>query len=113
MLDAPAKSQAGRAAVEPTANPEGGGVMNRVLEVYPGGPEVAAPDHAHRWRIEEPQGPTSSGRCRGCGELRLFRNSSPGDDLVPNAEHRATATGRLRGFLRPPLPTPEAEPALI
>ena len=30
--------------------------------------------HAHRWRIEEPNGPESIGRCRECGETKVFRN---------------------------------------
>jgi hypothetical protein len=31
--------------------------------------------HAHHWRIETPNGPTSLGRCKGCGEEREFRNA--------------------------------------
>ena len=30
----------------------------------------------HRWEIEEPSGPTSTGECRRCGEVREFRNSN-------------------------------------
>ena len=30
--------------------------------------------HVHRWRIAEPDGPTSTGRCNLCGEERLFKN---------------------------------------
>ncbi len=30
--------------------------------------------HAHRWLIDEPHGPTSSGACRICGAHREFRN---------------------------------------
>ena len=35
---------------------------------------VAAP-HVHHWRIEPPNGPTSMGRCRTCGEEREFQNT--------------------------------------
>lgn len=30
--------------------------------------------HTHRWRIEEPNGPTSRGEC-ACGAARMFGNS--------------------------------------
>jgi hypothetical protein len=30
--------------------------------------------HAHRWRIDEPQGAMSRGTCRICGAEKLFRN---------------------------------------
>ena len=30
--------------------------------------------HAHRWILDEPHGPTSSGACRICGAHREFRN---------------------------------------
>lgn len=30
---------------------------------------------AHHWRIEMPCGPTSTGRCKLCGETREFKNS--------------------------------------
>jgi len=29
----------------------------------------------HQWVIEPPNGPTSQGKCRICGESRSFRNS--------------------------------------
>lgn len=32
--------------------------------------------HAHRWRIETPNGPTSTGRCE-CGAEREYRNGEP------------------------------------
>lgn len=28
----------------------------------------------HRWRIEEPEGPTSLGCCKGCGSIKEFKN---------------------------------------
>lgn len=30
---------------------------------------------AHHWLIESPNGPTSRGTCKACGELREFKNS--------------------------------------
>ena len=30
----------------------------------------------HHWVIESPQGATSQGRCKHCGELKEFRNSA-------------------------------------
>ena len=33
------------------------------------------PLHIHHWVIEPPDGPTSTGVCRGCGEVRSFSNS--------------------------------------
>jgi hypothetical protein len=30
---------------------------------------------AHHWLIESPNGPTSRGTCKVCGELREFKNS--------------------------------------
>ena len=29
----------------------------------------------HYWMIESPNGPTSSGECKICGEVRTFKNS--------------------------------------
>ena len=40
--------------------------------------EYAAEPHAgccHHWMIEAPNGPTSFGTCRSCGEVREFKNS--------------------------------------
>ena len=39
-----------------------------------------APQCSHHWVIESPQGATSMGRCKICGEMREFRNSA-GDTL--------------------------------
>ena len=39
------------------------------------GTEDEACDCNHYWVIESPNGPTSQGRCRQCGELREFKNS--------------------------------------
>ena len=32
-------------------------------------------DCNHHWIIESPNGPTSIGKCRACGEVREFKNS--------------------------------------
>ena len=43
-------------------------------------PVQEAPDqqaqHAHRWRIESPNGEFSRGICKICGEEKLFPNSA-------------------------------------
>lgn len=44
--------------------------------------------HSHRWRIAEPQGPTSLGTCGRCGLLREFQNYLESGDFVTNEEHR-------------------------
>ncbi len=38
------------------------------------------PTCRHHWLIEPPQGSTSRGLCKACGEIREFRNSS--EDFV-------------------------------
>ena len=37
--------------------------------------EVVESDCNHHWVIDSPNGPTSTGRCRVCGEIREFKNS--------------------------------------
>ena len=37
--------------------------------------EFVESDCNHHWVIESPNGPTSVGRCRDCGERREFKNS--------------------------------------
>ena len=46
--------------------------------------------HFHRWRIDEPDGPVSTGRCRGCGATREFKNWLSESDFITNEEHRMT-----------------------
>lgn len=48
--------------------------MNSAQSTVPGARCV------HRWRIEEPAGKFSQGRCGGCGAVRRFRNTHPADD---------------------------------
>ena len=52
--------------------------------------EVKA-DHMHRWRIDEPNGPTSTGVCKVCGIEKTFRNWLPDMDFITNEEHRVAA----------------------
>lgn len=39
-------------------------------------------EHAHRWRLEEPAGPMSGGRCAACGATRTFANSEEGMGML-------------------------------
>jgi hypothetical protein len=39
-------------------------------------PESTEPTCQHHWVIESPRGALSSGRCKVCGEIREFRNST-------------------------------------
>ena len=46
--------------------------------------------HYHRWRIEEPDGPMSLGRC-DCGVEKQFKNWLSDSDFITNEEHRVMA----------------------
>jgi hypothetical protein len=48
-------------------------------------------DHAHRWVIEEPNGPISRGRCKICRQERDFKNWLSETDFITNEEYRQTA----------------------
>ncbi len=54
---------------------------------------AAAPaaDHFHRWRIDEPNGPTSGGVCKICGVSKEFKNWLSDMDFITNEEHRSAA----------------------
>ncbi len=54
-------------------------------------PVVVPTDHAHRWRIEEPNGASGSGVCRICGINKEFKNWIPETDFITNAEFRLAA----------------------
>jgi len=54
-------------------------------------PRPAATDHFHRWRIDEPNGPVSTGTCRECGATKAFKNWLSDGDFITNEEHRAAA----------------------
>jgi hypothetical protein len=53
----------------------------------------------HFWVIESPNGPTSNGECRNCGEVREFKNSiqitsweSDGNHAQRSAKMRASSS---------------------
>jgi hypothetical protein len=50
--------------------------------------ETAIGAHVHRFRVDPPDGPTSTGRC-DCGETRDFRNSA--DEAPGTPWHGKTA----------------------
>lgn len=52
-------------------------------------------DHAHRWRLPEPDGPMADARCE-CGATREFHNVWAGDRLSIN-EARTTILPTTRG----------------
>ncbi len=52
---------------------------------------VETSDHLHRWRIEEPNGPTSTGVCKVCGTEKIFKNWLSDMDFITNEEHRVAA----------------------
>jgi hypothetical protein len=51
----------------------------------------AEADHLHRWRIDEPNGPTSTGTCKVCGAEKTFKNWLSDMDFITNEEHRVAA----------------------
>ncbi|MFQ5380470.1 MAG: hypothetical protein ACE5EF_02435 [Dehalococcoidia bacterium] len=53
--------------------------------------ETKTADHFHRWRIEEPNGPTSTGVCKVCGTEKVFKNWLSDMDFITNEEHRVAA----------------------
>lgn len=48
-------------------------------------------DHFHRWRLDEPNGPVSSGVCKVCGTTKQFKNWLQDGDFITNEEHRSAA----------------------
>tara|TARA_B100001123_G_C15341440_1_gene1035129 strand:- start:1841 stop:2032 length:192 start_codon:yes stop_codon:yes gene_type:complete len=55
-----------------------------------GNQAVTNEQHLHRWRIEEPAGPMSHGRCYECGATKEFKNWLSDSDFITNEEHRMT-----------------------
>jgi hypothetical protein len=53
---------------------------------------------SHLWIIDSPQGPTSWGKCRWCGETREFLNSIP-DDVVVTEERTTNSMMRAPFWL--------------
>lgn len=47
--------------------------------------------HFHHWRIEEANGPRSTGVCKYCGAEKVFKNWLEDSDFITNEEHRSTA----------------------
>ena len=47
--------------------------------------------HAHRWLIEEPNGPLSHGRCKVCNAEKEFKNWLAETDFITSEEHRQAA----------------------
>ncbi|MDY6893123.1 MAG: hypothetical protein SVO26_05340 [Chloroflexota bacterium] len=54
-------------------------MMNNLLEARESKTEndTARTDCVHHWIIESPEGPTSKGVCKYCGEERVFQNYVP------------------------------------
>ena len=68
--------------------------------------QTHAPDHAtrsaicpHHWIIDTPNGALSGGRCKRCGAVREFRNSS--EDLVWDSDSFSLNGSRYRGRRAP------------
>jgi hypothetical protein len=56
--------------------------------------EIAA-ECKHHWMIESPNGPTSMGVCKICGERSEFKNSMPGSGWDrENAQNRRVRQAR-------------------
>ena len=47
--------------------------------------------HAHHWRIDEANGPLSSGVCKICGVAKPFKNWLSDTDFITNTEHQVAA----------------------
>lgn len=47
--------------------------------------------HAHRWKMEEPQGRTSHAVCKDCGAERDFSNWLADGDFLTREERRGVA----------------------
>ena len=45
--------------------------------------------HSHHWRIDEPAGSTSIGRCRRCGAQRAFQNWVSETDFITATDYSA------------------------
>ena len=61
--------------------------------------EPEAPLCRHHWVIESPQGATSAGRCKLCGEIKEFRNSAV--DTLWEGDPMASAGKMSGGSSRP------------
>jgi hypothetical protein len=70
--------------------------------------ELEEPQCRHHWLIDSPQGATSMGRCKICGEVREFRNSAY--DTLWEGDPMASISKMGGGANRPVVR--EAAPAL-
>ncbi|MCE2458710.1 MAG: hypothetical protein J4G14_13010 [Dehalococcoidia bacterium] len=52
---------------------------------------VVDSDCQHYWMIEQPNGPTSNGRCKVCGTVREFKNSIQGSGWDRDGRRRRAA----------------------
>ncbi len=52
---------------------------------------VVDSDCQHYWVIEQPNGPTSNGRCKVCGTVREFKNSIQGSGWDRDGRRRRAA----------------------
>ena len=52
---------------------------------------VADSDCQHYWVIEQPNGPTSNGKCKVCGAIREFKNSIQGSGWDRDGRRRRAA----------------------
>lgn len=56
--------------------------------------------HIHRWRLAEPNGPTSVGNCLVCGDVRAFTNT-PADTYLDFAERAWNRRGTGAAVVSP------------
>lgn len=57
--------------------------------------------HTHRWHIDQNNGPTSNGRCHGCGAERVFGNSTEAcDELRERRRENSWQHQRNRGGIK-------------
>ena len=52
---------------------------------------VVDSDCQHYWVIEQPNGPTSNGKCKVCGSIREFKNSIQGSGWDRDGRRRRAA----------------------
>ena len=57
---------------------------------------VADSDCRHYWIIEQPNGPTSNGKCKICGSVREFKNSIQGSGWDRDGRRRRAARQQQR-----------------
>jgi hypothetical protein len=87
-------------------------LQGNVIEVERGAEEDAAseePRCRHHWRIEAPNGATSHGICKLCGEEREFANSS--SDSIWENDSNDNNRWRGRGRNKDVSPEPAARQA--